>query len=401
MGGAPWNRKRPTGYCARIVNTAAMSIAKPQLIGELQRRRERKEKEQAERDARFGAGRVRISSYMENIGWPELFGYEMRQVHDDPDFAAAQRLRELIFWADNVDDDTVPSATIQADVGMYWDITLFGMRIHHTPIGVPEFEPHPLRERLDLSLLGRFDFSTTGDMPRILRKYARLREIAESDFAGKLAVTFPCFHRGPLDIYVQLRGYEAFADDTACRPDELRAALEHLVDERMRFARERPRFLGEATLPATTYVADDWVNIPFISPAMFRDFVVPLYRRIRAEEGPPSGFHTCGNMEPVVRDLVAVFPEIEMLEVSPWNDVAALDALLPPRIGIVASIVNTVTLGGAEEEQTSKLIPIRDAARRRKVLLMAQAIERIPATYEETFGRLNGFLCLARRVLCA
>jgi len=34
------------------------------------------------------------------------------------DFAAQQRLRELIFWADNVDDDTVPSASIQAGVGM-------------------------------------------------------------------------------------------------------------------------------------------------------------------------------------------------------------------------------------------------------------------------------------------
>jgi hypothetical protein len=388
-------------YRAPTMNTAAMSIAKSQLIGELERRRERKERGQSDRDARFGSGRVRILSYMENIGWPELFGYEMRQVHDDPDFAAHQRLRELIFWADNVDDDTVPAASIQADVGMYWDITLFGMKIRHTPIGVPEFEPHPLRDRLDLSLLGRFDFSATGDMPRILRKYARLREISESDYEGRLSVTFPCFHRGPLDIYIQLRGYEGFAEDTASRPTELRAALEHLVDERLRFARERQRFLGEPSLPATTFVADDWVNVPFISPAMFREFVVPLYRRIRAEEGRPSGFHTCGNMEPVVVDLVSVFPEIEMLEVSPWNDVAALDALLPVRVGFIASIVNTVTLGGAEAEQRSKLLPIRDAARRRRVHLVAQAIERIPATYEETLARLNGFLGLARRVFYA
>ena len=381
------------------MNTAAMSIPRPQLMGELARRRERKEKEKAERDARFGAGRVPIVSYMENIGWPELFGYEMARVHDDPGFAAEQRLRELIFWADNVEDDTVPAATVQADVGMYWDITLFGMRIHHTPIGVPEFEPHPLRDRLDPALLGRFDFRATGDMPRILSKYARLREIAAADYGGTLEVTFPCFHRGPLDIYVQLRGYEGFADDTVSRPAELRAVLEHLVDERLRFARERQRFLGEPALPPTTYVADDWVNVPFISPALFRDFVLPLYRRIRAEEGPPSGFHTCGNMEPVALDLVAVFPEIEMLEVSPWNDVAALDAILPARVGFVASIVNTVTLGGSAEEQTRKLIPIRGAARTRKVTLVAQAIQRIPSTYEETIARLNGFLRLAREVL--
>jgi hypothetical protein len=101
------------------MNTAAMSIPVAQLLGELERRRERKEQEQAERDARFGKERVQVTSYMENIGWPELFGYEMHRVHDDPDFAAQQRLRELIFWADNVEDDTVPAASIQADVGMY------------------------------------------------------------------------------------------------------------------------------------------------------------------------------------------------------------------------------------------------------------------------------------------
>jgi len=275
------------------------------------------------------------------------------------------------------------------------------MKIHHTPIGVPEFEPHPLRDRLDPSLLGRFDFSATGDMPRMLWKYARRREISEADYGGRLSVTFPCFHRCPLDIHVQLRGYEGFAEDTACRSAELHAVLEHLVDERLRFAREHQRFLGEASLPATTFVADDWVNVPFISPALFRDFVMPLRRRIRAEEGPPRGFHTCGNMEPVAMDLVSVFPEIRMLEVSPGNDAAALDALLPARVGFVASVVNTVTLGGSGAEQASKLLPILDAARRRTVHLVAQAIERIPATYEETFARLNGFLGLARMVLHA
>jgi len=376
-----------------------MSISAEQLIGELERRRERKLRAQDARDARHGADRVHVTSYMENIGWPELFSYEMRRMHDEPEFAAAQRLRELIFWADNVDDDTIPEATIQADVGMYWDITLFGMKIRHTPIGVPEFEPHTLQRGLDIRALGRFDFRQTGDMPRIIRKYARLKELAASFYGGKLAVTFPCFHRGPLDIFVQLRGYEGFIDDVAERPDELRAALAFLVDERLRFARERQRFIGEPTLPATTFVADDWVNVPFISPSLFRDFVLPLYHSIRANEGPAYGFHTCGNFESVALDLVSVFPEIEMLEVSPWNDVRALDLLLPPRVGFIASVLNTVSLGGSEDEQRRKVEPMRDASRRRKISVVAQAIQKLPATYEETLDRLNRFLGLARSIL--
>jgi hypothetical protein len=383
------------------MNTAAMTIPRARLVGELERRRERKLERKAELDARHGPGRIPVTSYMENIGWPELFGYEMPRVYADPGFAAEQWLRELIFWADNVDDDIVPEAVIPADVGWYWDITLFGARIRVSPIGVPEFDPHPLREGLDVAKLGRFDFRTMGDMPRMLAKYEALLRIADGGLGGKPTVTLPCFHRGPLDVFMQMRGYEGFVDDAAERPDELAAALGFLVDERLRFARERQRYLGEASLPPTTYVADDWVNVPFLSPGMIRDIALPLYRRIRAEEGPVTGFHTCGFMEPVAADLVSVFPEIEMLEVSPWNDVGRLDAILPARIGFVASVLNTVSLAGTEEEQRAKVTAIRDAGRHRRMHLVAQAVVRLQPTYEETLARLNAFLRIARGILYA
>ena len=383
------------------MNTSALSLPQSDLMATLEQRRERKRGEQAALDARHGSERVRVVSYMENIGWPELFGYEMHQVHDAPTFAASQYLRELIFWADNVEGDTVPEPSLQADVGWYWDITLFGMRIHHTPVGVPEFEPHAMQRGLDLSTLGHFDFHTTGDMPRLIDKYERLREIAARDYGDRLAVTFPTFNRGPLDIYVQLRGYEGFIDDCAERPAALHDALSFLVDERLRFAHERQRYLGEPGLPPTSFVADDWVNVPFISPTIFRDFVLPLYRRLQSEEGRVTNFHTCGNMESVVLDLLAAFPDIDMLDVSPWNSVAALDRIVPRRVGFGAALVNTVTLGGSEEEQRGKLSPIREAARGRKVRLVLQAIERIPDTYEETFRRLNACIGLARGILLA
>jgi len=381
------------------MDMTALTLPRSDLMAALMERRERKRAGQDALAARHGAASVRITSYMENIGWPELFGYEMRQVHDDAAFAAAQCLRELIFWADNVGDDTVPAATLQADVGWYWDITLFGMRIHHTPVGVPEFEPHAMQKGLDLSTLGHFDFYATGDMPRLIRKYESLLEISTQQYDGRLAVTFPTFNRGPLDIYVQLRGYEGFIDDCAERPAALRDALTFLVDERLRFAHERQRYLGEPGLPPTSFVADDWVNVPFISPAIFHDFVLPLYRRLQAEEGRVTGFHTCGNLEAVAADLIGAFPDIDMLDVSPWNSSAALDRILPSRVGFTSCILNTVTLGGSEDEQRTKLAPLRDVARRRKLQVVLQAIERIPDTYEETFRRLNSCIGLARAIL--
>ncbi len=84
---------------------------------------------------------------------------------------------------------------------------------------------------------------------------------------------------------------------------------------------------------------------------------------------------------------------------SPWNDVEALDELLPRGLRFIVSILNTITLGGDRDEQKAKLLPIQRVSKHRKVSLVAQAIQRIPDTYEETFARLDGFLCLAREVL--
>ncbi len=380
------------------MNTAAMTLPRVQLLGEVERRIAQKMTRQAERDARFGADRVHLTSYMENIGWPELFGYRMPEYFSDAGFAIEQHLRQQIWWADNTDDDTLPSLAVAADVGMYWDMTLFGQRIAHNDIGVPEFLPHPFGAVPDVALLGHFDFYTTGDMPRLLSKYARMREVNAREYANRLEITFPCFQRGPLDIYVQLRGYEAFVDDLAERPEMLRSTLSFLVDERLRFAQARGHFLNEA-LPSTTFIADDWVNIPFISPATFRDILMPVYAHARAQEGLVTGFHTCGKMEAVAADLLAVFPEMDWLDVSGWNDVQVLDAAVDPRIKFHLGIINTVSLGDAPDVQRLLLEAIRRVSAHRPVSICAQAIVKLYPTYAEVLARLNRFVALAQRIL--
>jgi hypothetical protein len=286
-----------------------------------------------------------------------------------------------------------------ADVGMYWDMTLFGLRIQHTAIGVPEFVPHPLQQTGELSTLGHFDFYATGDMPLLIEKYQRMRAIAREEYGDTVSVTFPEFHRGPLDIYVTLRGYENFLDDIADRPEQLMEALTFIIDERLRFTRERAHFLGEEAPPRAAFVADDWVNIPFISPSIFQEYVVPIYRRLRVNEGPVTGFHTCGRMEDVITELLAVFPEINRLEVSGWNDVRVLDARVDPRIAFDVAIINTVSLSDDQPTQREKLEAIAEVGRRRKVSLCAQAIVKLYPTYEETLARLGRFIALAREVL--
>jgi len=381
------------------LNREAMDIPAGRLVEALQERIERKRTVLAERDRTLGAGRIRVHSYMENIGWPELFGYDMEHFLSDPEFLLETELRQRIFWLDNSLDDGLPGLHFSATVGMYYDITLFGQEVRHTEIGVPLFEPHPIAERPDLSLIPPVDFRTSGRMPALIGQYEALRRLSEARYDGALTIGFPTFNRGPLDVYVQLRGYERFVEDTLDRPQFVHEFLARIVEERVRWNRERRRYLGEPEPEVpTTRIDDDWVNIPFISPDMFREFVVPAYRRIVAAEGTVVGFHTCGVMVPVVEDLLGVFPGIRTLDVSGWNDFEALDATLDPQIGFWLGFKNTFVLTAAPAQHREMLERIARVGRRRTVGICAQAMVRLHPTYEENLGRMNAFIALAREV---
>ena len=380
------------------MNLEARTIPKEQLVDAVDERAERRRQQAAARDAQYGPDRVRVNSYMENIGWPELFGYDMNDFYADPDLNVEMQLRQKVFWADNSDDDSGIDLGIQASTGMYYDMTLFGQKIRHTTDGVPCFDPHPISRDPDPSHITPFDFYATGDMPALIAQHRRMLELNQREYGGRLQVRFPNFHRGPLDVLVQLRGYDNFVADAVERPELVRRFLDLFVDERLRYARERQRYLGDPDLPPTTFVADDWVNVPFISPAMFRAFAMPAYRRIRAEEGPVTGFHTCGNFEAVVLDLLSAFPDICLLEVSGWNDVRALDRSVPREVGFYAQVINTLVLTASVDEQRARLEVIAEVSRRRTVSLCAQAMVKFNS-YDETIDKMNRFIRLAREVL--
>ena len=151
-------------------------------------------------------------------------------------------------------------------------------------------------------------------------------------------------------------------------------------------------------MPRTSFVADDWVNVPFIAPRMFAQFALPSYRQIAHNEGQVTGFHTCGNIETVVNDLLAVFPHIRLLEVSGWNNVLHLDAIVHSDVGFNVQIINTLVLAGSEADQRARLRDIARVSQHRQVSVCAQALVKL-TSYDDTFERLNRFTALAREIL--
>jgi len=381
------------------MNTDAMSIPASQLLEELLERIERKRELLEKRNREYGEDRIHISSYMENLGWPELFDYDMNRYLSDAAFAMEVALRQKMFWLDNSLDDDVPYLWFMATVGMYLHMTLFGQEVTHSAVGVPDFGPHPIADQADLSLIQPVDFYTSGEMPRLIELYEEVKRVNESRYGGKLTIGFPEFHRGPLDIYIQLRGYTQFVEDTLDRPQFVHDFLERIVTERFGWTQERSRFLElpEPDEP-TTRVADDWLNIPFISPATFTEFVSPAYRKIVENEGTVTDFHTCGILAPIIEELLDIFTGIEMLDVSGWNDFEELDRLVAPEVGFQLSFKNAFVLTGEEQRHRAALERVARLGERRKVKVCVQAIMRLHDTYEEDLSRMNRFIGLARDV---
>jgi len=291
-----------------------------QLIDQL------KQAEASERNqARLhSAAKPRLNVEIEDpIAWIRLFGYDPERYFTDPRFNLEQQLRQKLWRFENIDDDVPITSHVPAWLGHYPEYTFFGIRVGLHPHGGPDLQTdHPMRREPDLSMLGPVDFRTSGWMPRMLEWYERLVELAD----GRLQVGFFAWNRGCLDIAVQLRGYEQLLMDCVDRPEFVHDLLEFLTEQRCAWYDARAEHLGEEIGP--TWVADDWVAVPYISPAIFAEFVLPRYLEIEAYHGVLGGFHSCGDQAPLHADMLRI-ETLGGFEVSPWMDVADALANLP------------------------------------------------------------------------
>jgi hypothetical protein len=296
------------------------------------------------------------------IAEAKLFGFDVSRYFGDPAFYVEQALRlKLWRWAHFPDDDLPLSLDLPAWLGHYPEYTFLGLGVEYTPGGVPNIQTdHPLSRDPDLHLLSPVDFNTSGWMGRCLRWYDDVLRIS----AGRLNVTFNMtWWRGCLDLAIQLRGYENFVADTVERPAFVHDLLRFLVEQRCRWWEGYYRHFGLKAAPAG--VADDWINIPFISPALFADFVLPRYLEIEAFHGGISGVHSCGNQAPVQKYLLEL-KSLSTFEVSPWTPLLQALANVPPDKSLWVSLHPNDVLVAMPEEMEVRLRFVMQSCRGRR-----------------------------------
>ena len=331
--------------------------------------------------------------YMENIGWAQFFGYDYNRYLTDAAFQLETQLRERLYHWEHFNDDTVLTPHLKSEAGHYPDYTLFDMPVRHEPVGIPHIrDDHPLSRDADLRLLRPHNFATSGQMPRVIRVWEQMSELA----GGRLSIGLHEWHRGPLDMAIQLRGYDTFVADTVERPQFVRDLMRFLVEERTRWWDARTRLLG--TKPDAVGISDDWVNVPFISPAMFEDFCLPRYLELEQYHGAVNRFHSCGNKAPLVH-LVMRIATLDRVEVNHWTPLADMLAAVPDGKWVDYSFQNLDVLLGSKEEQEGKVRSVVDACQGRRYTLCGQALQRISDDYATDIAQIKQFIRVARRVL--
>ena len=379
------------------LNRRAMQTPREKLLDELKEANERKMYVLKEHEKKYGMDRPKIGSYMENIALPGLYGFKMRDYYHNAELAMDIDLRNKLFWLDNSHDDGLAAFEVNAG-SMYYDMTLFGLNINYTTDGVPNFEKHALSENPDISQLKPYSFHETGEMPMVHKRYHDLKKISEDLYNGEINVSFPRFGRGPLDIYVQLRGYEGFINDCSENPEYVNRLLNLIVDWRIQYNRLREQFLVIEPSQTTT-IDDDWINVPFISPAIFDEFVAPVYKKIQDNEGPIVRFHTCGKYAALMDSLQNTMPSLDNIDVSGWNDILEIDRLANPDIMLNISFINTFVITGSAEEHRKMLEHAKTVSKNRRTNVNAQAIVKVLGTIDDSIIAMNRFIDLARVVL--
>lgn len=343
--------------------------------------------------AKRDAPAPRFTVYLENIGWAQLFKYDVNRFYADAEFQLATTLRQRLFHWEHFADDTPLHAAVQATVGMYAEYTLFDMPVRHEPMGVPHIRSdHPMTRSPDLGLLTRHDFYTSGQMPELIRMWEDMTRLAED----RLDVSFPCWSRGPLDMAIQLRGYDGFVADTVERPQFVHDLMRFLVEERMRWWDERERFVGPN--PQAAGISDDWVNVPFISPRMFEDFCLPRYLELEQYHGAINRLHSCGDKSALV-DLMLRIETLRSFEVNHWTPLGTMLERVPKDMHLAYAFLNLDVLLGTEAEQEAKIRAVVDACAGRDYSLCGQALQQISADYGRDLAQIKQFIRAGRRVL--
>ena len=326
-----------------------------------------------------------------------LFNFDVNQYFSDPVFYVKQTLCQNLWrWQTFPDDYRPIFETIPVWLGHYPEYTFIGLGVGYDRKGVPNIQTdHPLTQEPDLRLLKPIHFKTSGWMTKVLKWYEDVSTVVDGSLEPIFNATW---WRGCLDLAIQLRGYDNFVLDTLERPQFVHDLLRFLVEQRCRWYESYYQHFGLKPTPVD--IADDWINVPFLSPSFFADFLIPRYLEIEQFHGGIRSIHSCGNQVPVQRYLLTI-RSLETLEVSPWSDLTESLQNIPVEKELKISLHPNDVLTADEMQMHEKLRFIVQSCQGRKFKIMTSGLTPLSEDKERFVRQINLWTRTARNVLSA
>jgi hypothetical protein len=332
-------------------------------------------------------------SFEEPMTWVRLWHLDVDRYYSDPFYYIEKTLEQKLWRWENFPGDNLPiTAEIPASLSMYPEYTFMGMDLFFSPEGIPTIQAdHPLTHTPDLRLLKPVDFKTSGWMPRLLHWWEDLNHIV----AGRLqVVNAMTWWRGCLDLAIQLRRYDQLMLDIVERPVFVHALLNFLTEQRCLWWEAYTNHFNLPLLPGD--IGEDWLNVPFISPAFFSDFVLPCYLEIERFHGSINSLHSCGNQEPLQRYFLEI-KSLSNYEVSPWTSLEKSLINLPLDKKLAIGLHPNDVLFATPQEMAFRLEYIRDTCDGRRYMIGTSGLTPILGSPEAFIHQLNVWLSIVHK----
>lgn len=249
--------------------------------------------------------------------WSEILGFDMAAYwHDSLTFLTAQ-LQMKVYHAQHIDDDTYIDTSFRLLYAMLLEGTVLGVPYFFSDEGYPwiDYSSPLVQDASGLRDLEMPDFYQSGVMPTVHRFYAEMREALDDDFLIK----FPDWIMGPFGVACELRGFEHFLLDLIEDPAFAQDLMRFVVEARKVWQRQCDAFLGIKRTRGL--LGNDDVYCPNLSPAMYRDLVLPLEVELCEYYSGIAYWHSCGNTTKLLPDI-ATIPVLDLFHCGPWTDVA-------------------------------------------------------------------------------
>ncbi len=258
--------------------------------------------------------------------WAAWLGFDKRAYYTDPLTYLVAELEMKVYRARHLPDDTYIDKSFRLLIAAALEATLVGVPYHFTPEGHPwpDYLHPPVRDPEDLARLELPDFYTTGLMPTIIRLYEEMRALLDDDFLVK----FPDWIMGPFGVAAELRGFDGLLVDMLQRPSFIEDLFAYIVAARLHWQAACDRYLGITRTRGL--LGNDDVNTPTLSPALYREMVLPWELQLCQAYGGIFYWHSCGDASLLLADI-ARLPVLDLFHVGPKTDVSRAAAVFGPR----------------------------------------------------------------------